>query len=127
MTIIQIDKTDELIESFSNDNEIKKEQVTKSWDELTKEEKSDIIKKMSSEVKVKFTSGEIIGFNPFRICASFPAKYQIKNYTLNNKYEFIFEHNLHSKISNYGVETNNIEYLKEAKFKVNNILLNVEL
>lgn len=122
-----MDKTDELIESFSNENKIKKEPVCKSWDELTKEEKSDILKKMSSEVKVKFISGEIIGFNPFRICASFPAQYQIKNYTLNNKFELILKNDLHMKITNYGVETNNIEYLKEAKFQVNNILLNVEL
>ena len=99
----------------------------RSWNDLTKEEKSDFFKKMEAEVKVKFASGEIIGFNPFKQCCSMPAKYQYRNYTTDKKMAFRFVHDLVSDIETNGVETNNIEYLEEAKIKANHMTLNLEL
>jgi hypothetical protein len=42
--------------------------VQKKWEELTKEEKDEIFKKINAEVKIKFNNDEIIGFNPFKVC-----------------------------------------------------------
>lgn len=99
----------------------------KSWNDLTEEEKSDFFKKMKAEVKVKFASGEIIGFNPFKECCSMPPQYQFKNYTNGKKMNFKFVHDLVSDIETTGVETNNIEYLEEAKIKAKHMTLNLEL
>jgi len=99
----------------------------KSWSDLTKEEKEEIKTKMSCEVKVKFLSGLIIGFNPFRVCASFPAKYLIKNYSNGGTMEYKYEHELKLNIMKDGIESNNVKYLEEAQMIVDNIKLNLEL
>jgi len=107
--------------------EIVEEPKQKSWNELTKEEKEEFFKRLNAEVKVKFVSGEIIGFNPFKVCASMPAQYNIKNYTTGKKMEFRWEHDVRRDIANNAIESNNIKYLEEAKFDVKNIKLNLEL
>lgn len=100
----------------------------RSWNDLTEEEKNEIRKRMDCEVKVKFTSGEIIGFNPFRQCCSMPPKYTVTYYTSGQKKcEFKFVHDVIHNIENNGLETNNIQYLKEAKFKVDHMVLNENL
>lgn len=100
----------------------------RSWNELTEEEKNEFRKRMACEVRVKFTSGEIIGFNPFRECCSMPPKYTVTYYTSGQKKgEFLFVHDVIHNIENNGLETNNIQYLKEAKFKVDHIVLNENL
>ena len=99
----------------------------KSWNDLTKEEKSEFFKRMEGEVKVKFASGEIIGFNPFKQCCSMPAQYHYRSYTTDKKMAFRFVHDLVSDIETNGVETNNIQYLEEAKIKAKHMTLNLEL
>jgi hypothetical protein len=98
----------------------------KYLNDLTNEEKDDFKKKMMAEVKVKFVSEEIIVFNPFRICASFPAKYHIIN-IITNKMEFRDVYQIQADIKNNGIETNNIQYLLDSKFDVKNLTLNLEL
>ena len=97
------------------------------WDILTDEQKRDFFEKINTEVKVKFASGEIIGFNPFKQCCSMPAQYHYRSYTTDKKMAFRFVHDLVSDIETNGVETNNIEYLEEAKIKANHMTLNLEL
>ena len=99
-------------------------QPSKKWDELTQEEKNNIFKKMRAEVKVKFTSGQIIGFNPFNLCASLPAQYTLKDYTNGGKIEFRFEHIFKSDIAMNGIETNNIDYLEEGNISASHLTLN---
>lgn len=99
----------------------------RSWNDLTKEEKADFFKKMEAEVKVKFASGEIIGFNPFRQCYSMPAQYNYINYTTGKKMDFRFVHDLVLDIETNGVETNNIQYLEEANIKAKHMTLNLEM
>lgn len=99
----------------------------RSWDDLTEEEKEEFIKRMEAEVKVKFTNGVIIGFNPFTLCCSMPAQYMYKNYTAGKKMEFRLANDLVLEIETNGVETNNIRYLEEAKIKAKHMTLNLEL
>jgi len=99
----------------------------KDWSDLSKEEKQEFIKRMDCEVKVKFSSGEIIGFNPFKVCASFPTQYLVKNYSNGGKMEYNWEEKLKQKIKNNGVESNNVKYLEEANIDIGNVKLNSEL
>ena len=101
--------------------------VQKKWEELTKEEKDEIFKKLNAEVKIKFNNDEIIGFNPFKVCCSLPAKYTLKNYTNGKKIEWREEFEFKNYIEINGVETNNIEYLEEANIKASHLQLNLEL
>lgn len=99
-------------------NSTQEEEPMRTLNDLTKEEKSEFWKRMECEVRVKFTSGEIIGFNPFRQYFSFPAKYTVTYYTSGQKKcEFKYVHDVIHNIENNGVETNNILYLEEAKIK----------
>ncbi len=99
-----------------------------NFNDLNAEERSNIIKKLiDTEVKVQFSSGVIIGFNPFSICASMPPQYRIKNYTSGKNMEFMFVDKLKFEIENNGIETNNIKYLKEKNFKTIHMTLNTEL
>lgn len=109
-------------------NPKQEEQQLRSWYDLTEEEKSEFMKRMACEVRVKFTNGEIIGFNPFRQLCSFPAQYNITYYTSGRqKKEYKFVHDVIHNIENNGVETNNILYLEEAKIKASNMILNEKL
>jgi hypothetical protein len=82
-------------------------QPSKKLDELTQEE------------KVKFTSGKIIGFNPFKLSESLPAQYTLKDYTNGGKIEFRFEHIFKSDIAMNGVE--------EGHFSASHLTLNPDL
>ena len=95
-----------------------------SWNDIPNEE---FFKKVKAEVKVKFTSGEIIGFTPFKQCCSIPPQYHLKNYTAGKKINFRFVYDFISDIEINGVESNNIEYLEEAKIKAKHMKLNLDL
>lgn len=109
------------------EQKVVEEPKQRSWSDLTKEEKADFFKKMEAEVKVKFASGEIIGFNPFKQCCSLPAQYHYRSYTPDKKMAFRFVHDLVLDIETNGVETNNIQYLEEAKIKAKHMTLNLDL
>jgi len=86
--------------------------------------------KILSEVKVKFSNGEIIGFWPHRICCSVPSKFTFIDYThdkKNKKKQYCLVSELLDKIESIGIETNNIEYLKEVGIKTNGLTLNADL
>lgn len=55
-----------------------------------------------------------------------PTQYRLHNYT-TGKNEFRFECQFREDVTNNGVETNNIEYLKEANFCIKNIKINTDL
>lgn len=97
--------------------------------QIDKKSKQNVDKKndYDNEVKIKFMSGEIIGFNPFMECLSMPPMYKFNNYTTGEKYNFEGVSELIHKIENYGIETNNIKFLEEAGIKSNHMVLNLEL
>jgi hypothetical protein len=94
---------------------------------LTQKEKNKIFEKLNAEVKIKFNNDEIIGFNPFKVCCSIPAKFTLKNYTNGKKIEWREEFEFKNYILRNGVETNNIKYLEEADIKTSHLQLNLEL
>jgi hypothetical protein len=101
--------------------------VQKNGKKLTQEEKNNIFEKLNAEVKIKFNNDEIIGFNPFKVCCSIPAKFTLKNYTNGKKIEWREEFEFKNYILRNGVETNNIKYLEEADIKTSHLQLNLEL
>ena len=82
---------------------------------------------MHVEVKIKFDNGEIVGFNPFKVCASMPPQYTLKNHTTGKKMYFEFTDKFIHTIENNGIETNNIQYLEECNIKANHLKLNLDL
>ena len=103
----------------------------KSWAELTNEERDDILKKLNCEVKVKLVNGRIFGFNPFKKCASMPPQYNLRWLDLYDdekpKRRFMFCDDVFHMVATEGIETDNIEYLNEAKFDTKNMKLNLHI
>lgn len=103
----------------------------KNWSELTQEERDDIFKKFKQEVKVKLVNGRVFAFTPFKQCASLPPQYYIKWLPIylneNPKSHFMFCDDVFRMVNTEGIESDNIEYLNEAKFHTQNIRLNVNL
>ncbi len=103
----------------------------KSWSELTKEERAEIFKKMNCEVKVKLENGRVFGFNPFKECASLPPQYNLTWFPLYDnekpKGQFMFCDEVFRMVANQGIETDNIDYLIEAKFDTKNMRLNLNI
>jgi hypothetical protein len=103
----------------------------KSWSELTKEERADIFKKLNCEVKVKLENGRVFGFNPFKECASLPPQYDLIWLPLYNnekpKRQFMFCDEVFRMVAKEGIETDNIDYLNEAKFDTKNMKLDVNI
>ncbi len=105
--------------------------MSKNWSELSETEKEDILKRLKCSVKVKLNTEQIFEFNPFRVCASLPAQYSIKwilpipNAKPNIQY--VEEHEMFRLVELQGVETNNLQYLTEAKFKTTNMVENQNL
>jgi hypothetical protein len=103
----------------------------KSWSELTNEERDEIFKKLNCEVKVKLKNGRVFGFNPFKECASLPPQYNLSWLPLYNnekpKRQFMFCDEVFRMVANEGIETDNIDYLNEAKFDTKNMKLNLNI
>lgn len=104
---------------------------SKDWFELTKEERAEIFKKLNCEVKVKLVDGRVFGFNPFKECASMPSLYNLSWLPLYNneksKRQFMFSDEVFRMVANEGIETDNIDYLNEAKFDTKNMKLNLNI
>lgn len=113
---------------FENSSEENKQ---KSWSELTKEERNEILKRMKCVIKVKLNNGRIFEFNPFRECASLPPHYNLNWLPLYNnekpKGQFMFCDEVFHMVATEGIESDNIEYLNEAKFDTKNIKLNLNI
>ena len=103
----------------------------KSWSELTKEERDEIFKKLNCEVKVKLVDGRIFDFNPFKECASMPPQYNLRWLPLYEnekpKRQFMFCDEVFHMVATEGLESDNIEYLNEAKFDTKNMKLNLNI
>ncbi len=105
--------------------------MSKAWNELTQEEKNDILKKLDSSVKVKLNDERIFEFNPFKECASLPPQYNLvwlPKYDFEKpKREFMFCDQVFIMVATHAIETNNIEYLKECNFETKNLKFNSNL
>lgn len=136
MTMIVITYEKKMKEFISRKHNYDMDNNLKSVDSLSSDEMSNFLKKCNTEVKVRFKTGEIIGFYPFKKCMSMPARYACTIYLNKDsigsleypyKLEYIEETTFIRKIDEYGLESNNIQYLSEANFNVSNITLNLKL
>ncbi len=103
----------------------------KSWSKLTKDERDEGLKKLECEVKVKLVDGRVFSFNPFNKCASIPPQYNLSWFPLYHdekpKRQFMFCDDVFHMVNTQGIESNNIEYLNEAKFYTKNMKLNLNI
>lgn len=105
--------------------------MSKNWSELSKTDKEEIFKRLQCSVRVKLNNEQVFEFNPFRVCASMPAQYTIKwILPISNAkpcVQNIEEYEMFKLVELQCVETNNLQYLTEAKFKTINIVENQNL
>lgn len=110
------------------------------WQELTVEQRKAIMTRLEAYVKIKFDSGEIITFQPFRQTASMPPHFIVDMVTEPSTLfkQYIGEDDslnyicmcvdiLKQLIKDHGIETSNIQYLKEAKLEADHLRLNLNL
>jgi hypothetical protein len=105
--------------------------MSKNWSELSETDKEELFKRLKCSVRVKLNNEQVFEFNPFRVCASMPAKYTIKWIlpipNAKPQIQYIQEHEMFKLVELQCVETNNLQYLTEAKFKTTNIIENQNL
>ncbi len=105
--------------------------MSKNWSDLSETDKEEIFKRLQCSVKVKLNTEQVFEFNPFRVCASLPAQYNIKwILPISNAkptIQYIEEYEMFKLVELQGRETNNLQYLTEAKFKTTNMVENHNL
>lgn len=96
-----------------------------NWSELSQEERDKILQKFNCSVKVRLNNGIMFEFNPFRQCASMPPQFCLNWLPLYEndkpKRQFMFCDDVFRMVAMEGIESDNVEYLKEAKFDTKNI------
>ena len=103
----------------------------KNWSYLTKEERAEIFKKINCDVKVKLVDGRVFSFNPFKELASIPPQYNLSWLPLYDneppERQFMFCDEVFRMVLTQGIESDNIDYLNEAKFDTKNMRLNLNI